>query len=71
MPMTLDQVRSLLDPDEPNYAAATRFGPQLLPHLQALIAGTNENYASKAAYLATLISDNRADEVLRRAANSR
>lgn len=70
MAVTLDTVRSWLDSDEPNYKAAARLGPQILPHLKTLIASGDERYASKAAYLATLIDDERAVEVLKHAASS-
>jgi HEAT repeat protein len=60
----------LLDADEPDYAALARLGPQLLPHLKALIATKDEHYATKAASLASRIQDDRAVEVLSDAAKS-
>jgi HEAT repeat protein len=70
MPLTLKQVRQVLLPEEPNYAAAARLGPELLPHLRTLISGADAMLASKAAYLAGLIDDDRAVEVLSDAASS-
>ena len=68
--MTLDQVRRLLDPEEPDYIAAARFGRQLLPHLQLLIRSGNPNYASKATYLVSLVGGEPAVEILRDAASN-
>jgi HEAT repeats len=70
MPVTFDQVRHMLLAFEPDYAAAARLGPELLPHLRTLISGPDKMLASKAAYLAGLIDDERAVEVLRNAARS-
>jgi len=70
MAITLEQVRALLDADEPNYAALARLGPQVLPHLKTLIASADEHYASKAASLASRIDDDRAVDVLCDAARS-
>jgi HEAT repeats len=70
MAVTLEQVRRLLMPDEPNYVVAARLGPQSLPHLRTLVNGADKNLASKAAYLATLIDHEGADAVLGDAARS-
>ena len=51
MAITLEQVRALLDAEEPNYAALARLGPEILPHLRTLIAGGDEYFATKAASL--------------------
>lgn len=40
MPITFNQVRQMLLAFKPDYAAAARLGPQLLPHLKTLISGT-------------------------------
>jgi HEAT repeat protein len=71
MPITLNQVRRMLGSEEPNYGAIARLGPQILPHLMQLVAGANENLASKAASLAGMIEHAAAVEILRRAAQSR
>jgi HEAT repeat protein len=70
MALTSERVRQLLLPEEPDYAAAARLGPALLPHLPALIRGPDEMLASKAAYLATLVSGPGAETVVRDAARS-
>src|SRR5689334_1729413 len=70
MAMTIDQVRALLMPDEPDYPAAARFGAALLPQLQVLAKNPNALLASKATYLASLIDDDRAAAILRDAAAS-
>src|SRR5437867_4118299 len=71
MPVTLEQVRAALDPEEPDYPKAARIlGPEALPHLERLIASDHPMLASKAAYLAGLIGTERSAEVLRRAARS-
>jgi hypothetical protein len=69
MAITLEQVRALLDAEEPNYAALARLGPEILPHLRTLIAGGDEYFATKAASLVSRINDDRATAVLRDAAN--
>ena len=38
-PVTLEQVRAALDPDEPNYASAGQLGGGALPHLHTVRAG--------------------------------
>jgi HEAT repeat protein len=70
MAITLNQVRRVLAPDEPDYAAAARLGPQLLAHLKTLAGSGDPHYASKAAHLAGLIDHDQAVEVLRAAASS-
>lgn len=70
MAVTLEQVRRLLMPDEPDYNTAARLGPQLLPHLRAIVNGPHKMLAQKAAYLAGLIDDDRSADVLADAAKS-
>lgn len=70
MPVTMDQVRSCLDPDEPNYEAARHLGPDALPHLQTLVVGNNPLLASKAAYLAGQLSTSQSSVVVALAAQS-
>ena len=60
----LDQVRSWLDSDEPNYKKLATLGAQLLPHLSTLVKGTIVSRAAKAASLAGLIDNDKAVEVL-------
>lgn len=70
MTITLEQVRAALEPEEPNYERAARFGPEALPHLQTLIRTGDAMLASKAAYLAGVIRDEGSAEVLKEAARS-
>lgn len=64
----MDEVRSFLDPDEPDYpAAAVALGEDVLPELAELSAGDDPGLASKAVYLAGLIGGDRAPEILREA----
>jgi hypothetical protein len=64
------QVRAYLEPEEPNYQAAAGLGPDALPVLERLVRDADPLLASKAAYLASLIPDDRADRVLEVAARS-
>lgn len=68
MPVTMQQVRKALDPEEPDYAKAAKLGPEALPHLAKLIAGKDPGLASKAASLTGMIGDESAARVLEKAA---
>jgi HEAT repeat protein len=68
--VTSEQVRAALDPEEPDYEAAARLGPDALPHLQRFVEGPDPNLASKAAYLAGRIGDPQAAPILELAATS-
>src|SRR5262249_7385211 len=70
MSVTIDHIRRLLSADEPDYAAAARLGPQILPQLATLIRSGSPTYASRAAYLASLIPDPRAIQILQDAAKN-
>lgn len=70
MPVTMEEVRAVLDPEEPDYAAAALLGPEALPHLRALVESGDAMLASKAAYAAGMIDGDEAVEVLREAAQS-
>jgi HEAT repeat protein len=71
MPVTMDQVRSFLDSDEPDYPEAARqLGPDALPHLQTLVAGNDPLLASKAAYLAGQLGTAQSSAVVALAAES-
>lgn len=71
MPVTLDDVRAALMPDEPSYGrAAAELGAEALPHLRSLIEGDDLGLAAKATSLATLIPDERSVDVLARAVES-
>jgi HEAT repeat protein len=70
MTVTLEQVRAVLMPEEPNYERAARLGTEALPHLKTLIREGDQMLASKAAYLAGLINDDDSADVLKEAARS-
>ena len=70
MAVTMEDVRAALDPEEPDYEEAAGLGPAALPHLQVLVNSGDPMLASKAAYLASLIDDVRAAEVVEEAARS-
>lgn len=68
MAMTMNDVRAALDPDEPNYGRAKSLGPSALPFLMALVRGGDLGLASKATYLASLITSDKSVEVIEAAA---
>ena len=68
MPVTMEQVRAALDPEEPDYEQAAKLGAEALPHLEKLIGRKDPHLASKAASLAGLIQDERAGRVVEQAA---
>jgi HEAT repeat protein len=70
MAVTNEQVRAILDLDEPDYDAAAQLGPEALPILQRFVEGPNANRAAKAAYLAGRIGDPAAAPILEFAATS-
>lgn len=70
MAVTMKDVRSALEPEEPDYAEAAKLGPDALPHLKKLVASGDPMLASKATYAASLIKDDRSEEIVRSAARS-
>jgi HEAT repeat protein len=66
----MEDVRRVLDPEEPNYEAAADLGPEALPHLEALVAGDDPMLASKAAYAASMLEGAAGQEIVRAAAQS-
>src|SRR5262245_13357106 len=70
MAVTSEQVRAVLDRDEPDYEEAAKLGPEALPHLQRFVESGDSNLASKAAYLAGRIGDPEAVPILELAAAS-
>ena len=70
MAITLKDVRAHLDPDEVDYLAARKLGPQAIPFLLELVQGGDLALASKAAYLASMILSPRSAAVLEKAAAS-
>lgn len=70
MPVTMQDVRAALDPEEPDYVEAARLGAEALPHLEVLIRDEWPLLASKATYLASLVGGREADRILLEAARS-
>jgi len=70
MAVSLDDVRKILDPEEPNYQAAAQLGPDAVPHLRELVAGDDPMLASKAAYAASMLEGATGEEVVRAASQS-
>jgi len=68
--VTMEQIRAILDSDEPNYGQAAGLGREALPLIESLIAGSDGMLASKAAYMAGVIGDSGSAAVLGRAARS-
>ena len=68
MNTSFEDVSQAIAPEEPDYADASRLGPDALPHLQRIAENSDPMLASKAAYLASLIKDDRAVSVLETAA---
>lgn len=69
MSVTMQQVLSEIDKDEPNYAVFAALGPDAVPHLQMIAESADPLKASKAAYAATLIGGPQAITLLRKAAD--
>lgn len=70
MSVTIEKIRSFLDPEEPNYAEAAKLGPAAIPLLLRLVKENDPLLSSKATYLASLIESNESVEVLKVAASS-
>ena len=70
MAVSMEDVRRVLDPEEPNYEAAAKLGTEALPHLQALVTGEDSMLASKAAYAASMLQGAAGEGVVRAAATS-
>jgi HEAT repeat protein len=68
MPVTMEQVLSQLDREEPEYKRAAQLGRDALPHLLTLIQGADLGLAAKAASLAGLIDADQSAAVLEKAA---
>jgi pyruvate/2-oxoglutarate dehydrogenase complex dihydrolipoamide acyltransferase (E2) component len=68
MPVTLEQIHAVLDPEEVNYQAARELGPEALPQLAVLARGPDMMLATKAIYLASLIQGAQAEQIVEEAA---
>jgi len=71
-PPTMNQVRAALGPDEIEYnKVKKKLGKSALIHLTKLAKGSDESLASKAVYLASLISSEESEQILLKAATSK
>lgn len=70
MPVTMEDVRDALNPEEPDYAQAAQLGPDALPHLETLVRTAGSMLASKAVSLASMIPGPRSEALLQEAARS-
>lgn len=70
MTVDINQLRQMINADEPDYTAVARMGPEVLPALRQFVAGSNPGLAAKAASAASLIAHPGAVEVVRQAAQS-
>lgn len=70
MPMPFDQVRNLLNVDEPDYAQLKLLGAEIIPALLRLAADADALLAAKATYLASLIDSDESAAVVAEAARS-
>ena len=70
MSLEMKDVRSVLEPEEPDYDEAAKMGSEALPHLEALVKGDDIELAAKAASLAGIIAAEGRMAVLNIAAKS-
>jgi len=70
MVVTMEQVKSIINSTEPNYEEGAKLGPDALPHIETIIRTSDPILASKAAYLASFIDDEKSINVLSLAAQS-
>jgi HEAT repeat protein len=70
MALTMENVRTALLPDEPNYSRARELGPGAIPFLSQLVAQGDSMLAAKATYLAGLIGTDDGAHVVANAAGS-
>lgn len=72
MSISMEQkLENILNADEPNYSdAAAELGSEAIPFLEKFIESEDPLIASKAAYLTSLIDDNRTISLLEKASKS-
>lgn len=70
MTLTLEDVKRMLEAEEPNYAVAATLASDAMPHLEALAKGPAESLAARAISFASRTNDPRAAELVRWAATS-
>lgn len=68
MTVSMQDVRALLDPEEPDYGAVAGLGPDSLPHLRSLVQSDDVMLASKAAYAASVLASDSGLDVIETAA---
>ncbi len=68
MSVTMAEVQTRLEADEPNYTAAAALGEEILAHVEALAEGPDALLAARAVSLASQIGGRRAGEILRKMA---
>jgi HEAT repeat protein len=66
----MSQVKSALEPEEPQYREAAKLGAEALPHLKKLVDDDDPLLASKATYLAGLIDAEGSGAIVALAAQS-
>jgi hypothetical protein len=66
----MQDVRRVLDPEEPNYAAIAQLGTDSLPHLRTLLQSDDPMLASKSAYAASVLEGDQGQDVILEAARS-
>lgn len=71
MAVSTEQLRRMLNADEPDYAGLARLGGGILPQLAQLLNDRSEDTAANAASLAGMIGSDQAVALLERAARSR
>lgn len=70
MTVSMDDVRSQLIRDEPDYKEAALLGPEAVPYLAILIEEDDPELAPNAVYLASLITTDASAKLVARAARS-
>jgi hypothetical protein len=70
MSVTMQQLRDLLDCDEPRYVDAVMLGVDAISHLNTLATG-EPTLAARAVYVASFLRDARAEAIVRSAVQSR
>ena len=71
MAVEMEQVKAVLDAEEPDYPGAVKsLGADALPHLERIITGDHTGLAAKAAYLAGLIGTDKCLPAMNKAAAS-
>ncbi|GLZ39613.1 hypothetical protein [Actinokineospora sp. NBRC 105648] len=64
MPVTLQDLRQLLDSADVDFTDAAELGPAALPHLAELATHADTVLACKAVYLASVIGGPRSTEII-------